>query len=50
MPVVSTALGALVLGEQLTVRAVVGAAVVLAGVFLVKHRPKPRTAVPLLTD
>ncbi|MFI9360897.1 DMT family transporter [Kitasatospora sp. NPDC053057] len=50
LPVVSTALGALVLGEQLTVRAVAGTAVVLAGVFLVKHRPKPRTAVPLPTD
>ncbi|MFD8703854.1 DMT family transporter [Kitasatospora sp. NPDC059648] len=50
LPVVSTALGVLVLGEQLTVRAVAGTAVVLAGVFLVKHRPQPRTAVPLLTD
>ncbi|MFI9162347.1 DMT family transporter [Kitasatospora aureofaciens] len=50
LPVVSTVLGALVLGERLTVRAVAGTAVVLAGVFLVKHRPKPRTVVPLLTD
>ncbi|MFD7452014.1 DMT family transporter [Kitasatospora sp. NPDC059827] len=44
LPVVSTALGALFLGEQLTVRAVAGMAVVLAGVFLVKHRPKPAPA------
>lgn len=50
LPVVSTVLGALVLGERLTVRAVAGTAVVLAGVFLVKHRPKPRTVVPLLID
>ncbi|MGW2372323.1 DMT family transporter [Kitasatospora sp. NPDC001683] len=50
LPVVSTALGALVLGEQLTVRAVAGTVVVLVGVFLVKHRPKPRAVVPLLTE
>ncbi|MFB7909195.1 DMT family transporter [Kitasatospora sp. NPDC056076] len=49
LPVVSTALGALFLGEQLTARAVVGMAVVLAGVFLVKHRPKPAPA-PVLPD
>ncbi|MFE3875327.1 DMT family transporter [Kitasatospora sp. NPDC059146] len=55
LPVVSTALGALFLGEQLTARAVAGMAVVLAGVFLVKHRPKPAPApasapAPVLPD
>lgn len=37
LPVVSTALGALVLGEELTIRTVAGMVVVLAGVFLTKH-------------
>ncbi|MFF1788440.1 DMT family transporter [Kitasatospora sp. NPDC058243] len=37
LPVVSTALGALVLGEELTIRTVAGMIVVLAGVFLTKH-------------
>jgi drug/metabolite transporter (DMT)-like permease len=46
LPVVSTALGALVLGEELTVRAVAGMAVVLAGVFLVKRQPKSKPSSP----
>ncbi|MEV7021917.1 DMT family transporter [Kitasatospora sp. NPDC093558] len=40
LPVVSTALGALVLGEEPTVHAVAGMAVVLAGVYMTK-RQKP---------
>ncbi|QDQ12406.1 DMT family transporter [Streptomyces spectabilis] len=45
LPVVSVALGALVLGEALSVRVVVGMAVVLAGVGLTRYRPSSdRTA------
>ncbi|MGW6564269.1 DMT family transporter [Streptomyces sp. NPDC054975] len=41
LPVVSVALGALVLGEPLTVRVVAGMAVVLAGVALTRRAPRP---------
>ncbi|MEV0441004.1 DMT family transporter [Streptomyces spectabilis] len=45
LPVVSVALGALVLGEALSVRVVAGMAVVLAGVGLTRYRPSSeRTA------
>ncbi|MFI8927333.1 DMT family transporter [Streptomyces sp. NPDC053474] len=45
LPVVSVALGALVLGEELSVRVVAGMAVVLAGVGLTRYRPSSdRTA------
>ncbi|MFB7864708.1 DMT family transporter [Streptomyces sp. NPDC056069] len=44
LPVVSTALGALVLGEPLGLRTVTGMVVVLAGVFLTRgHREPPST-------
>ncbi|MFD9904655.1 DMT family transporter [Streptomyces sp. NPDC059063] len=41
LPVVSVALGAVVLGEELNVRIVLGMAVVLAGVGLTRYRPAP---------
>lgn len=50
LPVVSVTLGALVLGEPLTVRVVAGTAVVLAGVALTRRGPKPGPAAPAAPD
>lgn len=43
IPIVSVALGAAALGEPLSVHAVVGMAVVLAGLSLVQRTPRPRS-------
>lgn len=45
VPVIATALGILVLGEQLHWYEPVGAAVVMAGVWLAQRRPRPRPEV-----
>jgi drug/metabolite transporter (DMT)-like permease len=46
LPVVSVALGALVLGEDVGVRVIAGMAVVLVGVGLTRRRPAVRTGAP----
>ena len=46
LPVVAIVLGVLVLGESITVTVLAGIALVLAGVALTRHRPKPATDEP----
>lgn len=50
LPVVSVALGAIVLGEALNARIVAGMVVVLAGVGLTRRRPAPTAARPRSPD
>jgi len=46
LPVVAILLGVLVLGETITVTALAGIALVLAGVALTRRHPKPATDEP----
>ena len=49
LPVVAIVLGVLVLGESITVAAIAGIALVLAGVALTRRRTKPATDEPQLS-
>lgn len=47
LPVVSVALGSIVLGEEISVRVAAGMVIVLVGVGLTRRRQRPPTAVPI---
>jgi drug/metabolite transporter (DMT)-like permease len=49
-PAVALALGVALLGEPLTIGAVVGFALILAGLFLATRRAKPASASPEPAD